>query len=33
MARRTRHCLSSASWTMAGRSDCDKSSMPMTEGH
>lgn len=30
IARRTRHCLSSASWTMAGRRDCDKSSIPIT---
>eukprot|EP00123_Amoebidium_parasiticum_P015460 comp22982_c0_seq1/m.36571 comp22982_c0_seq1/g.36571 ORF comp22982_c0_seq1/g.36571 comp22982_c0_seq1/m.36571 type:complete len:305 (+) comp22982_c0_seq1:1001-1915(+) len=30
MARRTRHCLSSASSTMAGRSACDSSSIPTT---
>ena len=31
MARRTRHCLSSANCTMAGSSDCERSSMPMTD--
>lgn len=31
MANRTRHCLSSASCTIAGRRDCDKSSIPITE--
>lgn len=31
MANRTRHCLSSANCTMAGSSDCDRSSIPMTE--
>lgn len=30
MARRTRHCLSSASWTMAGRRDWERRSMPIT---
>ena len=30
MASLTRHCLSSASWTIAGRSDCERSSMPIT---
>jgi len=30
MACRTRHCLSSASWTMAGRSALDRSSIPIT---
>ena len=30
MASRTRHCLSSASCTMAGSSDCESSSMPIT---
>lgn len=30
IASRTRHCLSSASCTMAGRRDCDKWSMPIT---
>ena len=30
IANRTRHCLSSASWTIAGSSDCERSSMPMT---
>lgn len=31
MASRTRHCLSSASCTIAGRSDCERSSMPITD--
>lgn len=30
MANRTRHCLSSASCTMAGSRDWERSSMPMT---
>mmetsp|Transcript_24732 Transcript_24732/g.62465 ORF Transcript_24732/g.62465 Transcript_24732/m.62465 type:complete len:212 (-) Transcript_24732:866-1501(-) len=30
MARRTRHCLSSASSMIAGSSDCDRESTPMT---
>ena len=30
MANRTRHCLSSASWTIAGSRDCERSSIPMT---
>lgn len=30
MARRTRHCLSSARLTMAGSSETDRGSMPMT---
>lgn len=30
MARRTRHCLSSANSTIAGSNDCDKRSIPIT---
>lgn len=30
MANRTRHCLSSANWTIAGSRDCERRSMPMT---
>lgn len=31
MACRTRHCLSSANSTIAGRRDCERSSIPITE--
>ena len=30
IASRTRHCLSSASCTIAGSKDCESSSMPIT---